>query len=286
MSNNPFQYLQKEYDTTLQNIKQAEIAEINNPTNRSLEQNYISNVNNFYKVKKEVSQLTNSMINNALPLDIPQLQEHCKDTKMYNMAYPNLRQDLKPLNPPPQQKPSLFVNDIFTGSQSGPVMNVLDMSNNYRSLAQGTSCDKNRNERALASGATRKKCINSSFSNRLNQAQFRSGSDVVAMQADNGNVYHFDNGNRAGAPLCSTAVSLNSHRDIDWTPQNLPVLTTMNKDVYVNNLMAQRQQQQECKQNQANQRANYTNYLNSRASGSLNNPNNPIWKPLDSKYLN
>lgn len=281
MSNNPFQYLQKEYDTTLQNIKQAEIAEINNPTNRSLEQNYISNVNNFYKVKKEVSQLSNSMINNALSLDIPQLQNHCENNKMYNMAYPNLQQDLKPLNPPPQQKSTLFVNDLFTGSQGGPVMNVLDMSNNYRSLAEGTNC-----ERALASGATRKKCINSSFSNKLNQAQFRSGSEVVAMQSDNGKVYHFDNGNRAGAPLCATAASLNMHRDVPWTPQNLPVLTTMNKDAYVNNVMAQRQQQQECKQNQAFRRLNYANYLNNKASGTLNNPNNPIWKPLDSKYLN
>lgn len=278
MSNNPFQFLQKEYDTTLQNIKQAEIADINNPTNRSLEENYISNVNNFYKVKKEVSQLSNSMINNALPLDIPQLQSHCENNKMYNMAYPNLQQDLRPLNPPPEQKPSLFVNDLFTGSQGGPVMNVLDMSNNYRSLAEGN--------RAVTKGSTRKKCINSSFSNKLNQAQFRSGSEVVAMQADNGNVYHFDNGNRAGAPLCATAASLNMHQDVPWTPQNLPVLTTMNKDAYVNNVMAQRQQQQECRQNQAMQRANFTSYLNNKASGALNNPNNPIWKPLDSKYLN
>lgn len=282
MSNNPFQYLQKEYDTTLQNIKQAEIDEINNPTNRSLEQNYLSNVNNFYKVKKEVAQLSNSMINNALPLDIPQLQNHCQNNKMYNMAYPNLQQDLKPLNPPPQQKPSLFVNDLFTGSQGGPVLNVLDMSNNYRSLAEGTTCDQNRSLRA----GNINKCTNSSFSNKLNQEQFRSGSEVVAMQGDNGKVYHFDNGNRAGAPLCATAVSLNMHRDIPWTPQNLPVLTTMNKNAYVNNVMAQRQQQQECKQNQAFRRANYTNYLNNKAAGSLNNPNNPIWKPLDSKYLN
>jgi hypothetical protein len=160
-------------------------------------------------------------------------------------------------------------------------MNVLDMSNNYRSLAEGTNCDKNR-----AITLNNKKCTNSSFSNRLNQAQFRSGSEVVAMQADNGNVYHFDNGNRAGAPLCATAASLNMHQDIPWTPQNLPVLTTMNKDAYVNNVLAQRQQQQECKQNQAFRRANFTNYLNNKASGPLNNPNNPIWKPLDSKYLN
>ncbi len=287
MSNNPFQKLQNEYDVTLQNIKNSEIAELQNPMNRSLENNYVHNVDNFFKVKQQVANLSNQMINNneISPLSIPQLQEYCQNNKLYNVAYPNLQADLRPLRPLPPQPKSIFVNDMFTGSNErmggGPMMNVLDMSNNYRSLAEGNDCDKARNMNRSLSAP--KKCINSSFSNRLNQAQFRSGSEVVAMQADNGNVYHFDNGNKINAPLCATAASLNMHRDPSWVPQDLPVLNTINKEIYMNKLNAQ---QADCRQQQAMNRANFMNYQNAQASGPLNNPNNPVWKPLDSKYLN
>lgn len=278
MSNNPFQYLQNEYDTTLSNIKKAEIEENKEPLNRNIEQNYQSNVNQFFKLKQDIATLSNSMVNNTIPLDIPQLRNYCENNKMYNMAYPNLDNDLKPLNPSTDKKPSIFVNDLFTGSNSGPVMNVLDMSSNYRSLSD----KKNNCQRSV----NLNRCTNSSFSNKINQAQFRSGSDVVSMMADNGNVYQFDNGNRANAPLCSTPAKLNQFRDVPWTPQNLPTLTTMSKNAYTNNIMAQKQQQNECKERQAMQRMNYYNYNNAKTSSSLNNPNNHVWKPLDSKYLN
>lgn len=285
MSNNPFQQLRNEYDATLSNIRQAEIQENKDPSNRSIEQNYQSSVNNFYKVKEEVAQLSNSMVNNEISLNIPQLKSYCENNKMYNVAYPELPNALRPLNQPTEQKPSLFVNDLFTGSGGGPVMNVLDMSNNYRSLTQGLQCSGNNN-RSLSNASNINKCTNSSFSNRINQSQFRSGSDVVSMMADNGNVYQFDNGNRSNSPLCRIPASLNQYRDIPWVPQNLPTLTTMSKDAYVNNVLAQKQQQVECNQRQAMKRAQYYNYNNVQGGLPLNNPNNPVWKPLDSKYLN
>jgi hypothetical protein len=274
-NSNPFQQLQNEYDTTLENIKKAEISENKDPSNRNLEQNYVHYVDNFYKIKKDVSQLANSMINNSQSLDIPQLRSQCNDSRdMFNMAYPNLANDLKPLNPPPMQPKSLspFVNDMFLGSQQGPVMNVLDMTNNYRYLN-----DKKRFNRANTIG-----CTNSSFSNQVNQAQFRSGSDVVSMMADNGQVYQFDNGNRANAPMCATSQTFDNHQDVNWSPQNLPVLTTMNRQKYLNSL-ATSNQQMETQQN-AYKEIQRSEIMSNNSL--MNNPRNPIWKPLDSKYLN
>jgi|CXWK01.1.fsa_nt_gi hypothetical protein len=270
---NPFQKLQNEYDTTLENIKQAEISEIKDPSNRNAEQNYVHYVDNFYKIKNDVSQLSNSMINKSQSLDIPQLRSQCNDSRdMFNLAYPNLANDLRPLNPPPVQTKNLspFVNDMFLGSQQGPVMNVLDMTNNYRYLN-----DIKRFNRANTLG-----CTNSSFSNQINQAQFRSGSDVVSMMADNGRVYQFDNGNRANAPMCATSQSLDNYQDVEWLPQNLPTLTTMNKEKYLNNLTIANQQM-------ATQQNSYKEIQRNASNNSMmNNPRNPIWKPLDSKYLN
>lgn len=276
---NPFYRIQKEYDTTLENIKQAEISEIQNPSDRSLEQKYLNYVDTFYKIKKDASELNNSMINNSQSLDIPQLRELCNDANsMYNMAYQNLSNEMKPLNPPPipnGSSRSPFLNDMFLGSQVGPVMNVLDMTNNYRSLNE---------TRKRMNRADTVNCTNSSFSNRINQAQFRSGSDVVSMMADNGKVYEFDNGNRANAPMCATSQSFNNHIDKSWLPQDLPVLTTMNREKYLSNLLSQEQNQQnQC--NAASARALALQNINS-ANNPMNNPRNPIWKPLDSKYLN
>jgi len=272
---NPFQQLQKEYDNTLENIKRAEISENKDPSNRNLEQNYVHYVDNFYKIKKDVSELSNSMINKSQSLDIPQLREACNDANsMYNMAYPNLSNDIKPLNPKPVETKSLspFVNDMFLGSQQGPVMNVLDMTNNYRSMM-----DRKKTFRANTIG-----CTNSSFSNQINQAQFRSGSDVVSMMADNGQVYQFDNGNRANAPMCATSQTFDNYQDTNWLPQNLPVLTTMNRQKYLSSLATSNQQMD----SQQNMYKNMQRNEMMSSNSLMNNPRNPIWKPLDSKYLN
>lgn len=270
---NPFQHLQKEYDTTLENIKKAEISENKDPSNRSLEQNYVHYVDNFYKVKQQAADLSNSMINYNRTLDIPQLQ-NCNNN-MFNVAYPNLANEIQPLSNPlsnsNNKKPdnSIFLNDMFLGDRQGPIMNVLDMSNNFRSMA-------NRNRRLQRADTV--KCTNSSFSNSINQAQFRSGSDVVSMMADNGKVYQFDNGNRANAPMCNASQMNNTYQESAWLPQDLPVLTTMSKGQYLSNLAQQQQQAQAPLQHVPLQRGG--------GGVGLNNPRNPIWKPLDSKYLN
>jgi hypothetical protein len=99
------------------------------------------------------------------------------------------------------------------------------------------------------------------------------------MQADNGKVYHFENGNKAGAPLCSASNYANTYREPSWLAQDLPSLTTMDKEQYYNRLASQPN---------CGAKVNFMRYDTSRGAGvsSMNNPNNPIWKPLDSKYLN
>lgn len=291
---NPFNQIQQEYVSSIDTIKKVELAEVKDPMNRSLEQDFVKSVDNFIKVKLDAAHLSNSMINPSEPLNIPQLQEYCQNNNMFNMAYPNITPQ-KSVRKPAE---SIFVNDMFVGDSAGPMMNVLDMSSNYRSLAQKNPCGNRSQNMPVNQNINRNGgCVNSSFSNRVNQEQFRSGSNVVAMMADNGKVYHFDNGNRAGAPLCASPNNFNQHDDMPWTPQNAPVLTTMTKEQYVNNLQAQ--QRADCQNRQARERAMFDTRMNLQASAPLNNPNNPVWlnpnnpdhnkpawKPLDSKYLN
>ena len=271
---NPFKRIQEEYDNSLKEIKNSETS--NN------ERGYINSVDNFMQVKKEASNLYNQMRNDSIPLNIPQLKPppqqyvHQFAPPQYNMAYPQLYnqdayvQNSIPTIQPPPIRPSIFINDIFTGvgdSNMNSAINVIDVPNQQQQFQP-----QNRSAPSRSPG----KCINSSFSNKLNQAQFRSGDDVVSMQADNGNVYQFNNGNRSNAPICASPQIFDQSVDPKWSPQNAPSLGTSTKEQYQQNLAAEFYKQEQARKN------NFMNYFNS----PMNNPNNPVWKPMDSKYLN
>lgn len=296
---NPFKRIQEEYDNSLNQIAQSEISD-----NR---ERYLNNINNFMDIKREAANLYNQMRNDSIPLNIPQLQNQTKPLAnvpvvqppplqpqqsfipahqfvppQYNVAYPQfynpkLYEPTEPkiqYLPTPTPKPSIFINDIFTGvgdPSLESVRNVVEITPLQQQQQQ-----QELQQRAAAMRAAKKpgKCFNSSFSNMINQAQFLNGDGVVSMQADNGQVYQFNNGNRANAPICSIPNIMGDNMG-KWSVQNAPVLGTVTKEQYQQNLAVEFKQQQEA-------RNNFMNYFNS----PLNNPNNPVWKPVDSKYLN
>lgn len=293
---NPFKRIQEEYDNSLNQIAQSE--------NSNNQERYLNNINNFMDIKREAANLHNQMRNDSIPLDIPQLRNLNIPLAnvpvvqppplrpepfipapqfvppQYNVAYPQfynpkLYEPTEPkiqYIPTPTEKPSIFVNDIFTG--------VGDPSlNSVRNVIEITPEQQAAQQAALQRAAYRApkkpgKCFNSSFSNSVNQAQFLNGDGVVSMQADNGQVYQFNNGNRANAPICSIPNIFGDNMG-KWSVQNAPVLGTVTKEQYQQNIATEFKQQQEA-------RNNFMNYFNS----PLNNPNNPVWKPMDSKYLN
>lgn len=273
---NPFKRIQEEYDNTLQEIKNAEIS--NN------ERSYVNNVDKFMKIKKEASNLYNQMRDDSIPLDIPQLKNSQQSymqfiPPQYNNAYPQMytqnnaylqqSSNFEKTKPIPQT--SIFINDLYTGvgdSNLNSVFNVIDNKNDSANMAG----------RTYLQAPKKPICINSSFSNNVNQSQFLQGNDVVSMQADNGNIYQFNNGNKGGnaPPMCASPHLFNQHLDQKWLPQNAPMLGTITKEQYQQKVSTEYYKQQQARQN------NYMNYSNS----PLNNPNNPVWKPIDSKYLN
>lgn len=267
---NPFKRIQEEYDNSLEEIRNSET---------SNERSYINSIDKFMQVKKEASNLYNQMRNDSIPMNIPQLQPqqpqyaHQFAPPQYNMAYPQLyNQDayvqnsattFKPIPP----RPSIFINDIFTGvgdSNMSSVRNVIDEQ------------ARPQNQHGSLPSRSPGKCINSSFSNKINQTQFRSGDDVVSMQADNGNVYQFNNGNQSNAPICASPQIFDQSMEPKWLPQNAPTLGTITKEQYQQSVAAEFYKQEQARKN------NFMNYFNS----PMNNPNNPVWKPMDSKYLN
>lgn len=294
---NPFKRIQEEYDNSLNQIAQSE--------NSNNQERYLNNINNFMDIKREAANLYNQMRNDSIPLDIPQLQNQNGGPlsnvpvlnppplrpepfipapqfvpPQYNVAYPQfynpkLYEPVEPkvqYVPTPTEKPTIFVNDIFTGvgdPSMNSVRNVVEISPEQQKQQQ-------QEMQRAAQRAIKKpgKCFNSSFSNMINQAQFLNGDGVVSMQADNGNVYQFNNGNRANAPICAPPNIFGDNMG-KWSVQNAPTLGTVTKEQYQQNLAVEFKQQQEA-------RNNFMNYFNS----PLNNPNNPVWKPMDSKYLN
>lgn len=272
---NPMNTLVNKYNDSLQNIEQLEM---NRSVDPMFNQQYVQSVDQFFNVKKQVSDMYNNM---RTPL--PQIA-----------TAPDYRMLQAPISPIPQRKPTnfqppptIFLNDLYTGLNGNVqtdkgVRNIIEENpyQNYQLQEQQNYANTRKQQTQNSPGLFLKKCVNSSFSNKLNQSQFRSDSDVVLMQTDNGSVVPIDNAD-AIAPnsmKCGTYNPNSISMGYSFDPLSAPVLASISKNQYMNNLAAEFNRQNSVR----NQHLKETNRMNR----PLNNPNNPIWKPLDSKYLN
>lgn len=262
---NPLQSIVEKYNTTLNEIESD-----NNPSvDRAL-------VNNFFDIKKQVADIYNSMRNNGPPLMAPG-----------NASPPYI---------PPQALAAaaktsgpIFLSDMYNG-YNGPNDKSLRTltGNDYavrneiepNPLAQQQQFQRmqQRNNPNVMAPMFAKRCINSSFSNDINQNQFRSDADVVMMQADNGSLIPVNNANvydRAATQICKPTFDQNFFQNEEYTQQNMPVLKSVTKQQYQQNLAREFARQNEVR--------DIT--LNPWSNNPLNNPANPIWKPVSSKYV-
>jgi len=259
---NLLQSIVEKYNTTLNEIE----SDKNPSVDRAL-------VDNFFDIKKQVSDIYNSMRNNSPPLMTP---GNTITPYIPPQALAAARNTVGPI----------FLSDMYNG-YNGPNDKSLRTltGNDYavrneiepNPLAQQQQFQRmqQRNNPNVNAPMFAKRCINSSFSNALNQEQFRSDADVVMMQADNGSIVPINNANvydRSGMPKCNQrAYDFANFQNEEYTQANMPVLKSVTKQQYQQNLA-----QEMARQNQARDVSFYN---------PLNNPANPIWKPVSSKYV-
>lgn len=263
---NPLQSIVEKYNTTLNEIE----SDRNPSVDRAL-------VDNFFDIKKQVSDIYNSMRNNSPPLMTP---GNTITPYIPPQALAAARNTVGPI----------FLSDMYNG-YNGPNDKSLRTltGNDYavrneiepNPLAQQQQFQRmqQRNNPNVNAPMFAKRCINSSFSNALNQDQFRSDADVIMMQADNGSLVPINNANvydRSGIPKCNQrAYDFANYQNEEYTQANMPVLKSVTKQQYQQNLA-----QEFARQNEVRDVT-----LNPWANNSLNNPANPIWKPVSSKYV-
>lgn len=269
---NPLQNMVEKYNKTLNEIENN--GNNSNNMDRAL-------VENFFDIKKQVANIYNGMRNNSLPLGSPDNTKTPHSPHTPNQSRP----------PPPSSNPgSIFLSDMYNG-YNGPndTSNRSLSGNDYavrntivpNPLAQQQQFQRmqRQQQQQNANPMFAKRCINSSFSNALNQSQFRDNSDVIMMQTDNGNMVPINNANvydRSAAQQCKPAFDHNM-MGIDEQPtwQSMPILTTVTKQQYQQNV-----DQEMARQNQVREMA-----PNPWSNNPLNNPANPVWKPVQNKYM-
>lgn len=261
---NPLQSIVEKYNTTLN--------EIENDTNPSTER---ALVDNFFDIKKQVADIYNSMRNNGPPLMTP-------GNTITPYVSPQALTASKSVGP-------IFLSDTYNGLNGPNDKSLRSLNGNDYAvrteivpnpLAQQQQFQRmqQRNNPNINASMFPKRCINSSFSNNVNQNQFRSGLDIVMMQADNGSLVPINNANvydRSAAQSCKPAFDHNYFQDQEYTQQNIPLLKSVTKQEYQQNLAKEMSRQNEVR--------DIT--LNPWSNNPLNNPANPIWKPVSSKYM-
>ena len=265
----PLQSIVEKYNTTLNEIEND-----NNPTTeRAL-------VDNFFDIKKQVADIYNSMRNNSPPLMTPgntitpYVPPQALAAAARNTVGPIFLSDMyNGYNGPNDTSlRTLTGNDYAVRNEIVP--NPLAQQQQFQRMQQ-----RNNPNFAPQQGAMfAKRCINSSFINDVNQSQFRSDSDVIMMQADNGSLVPINNANvydRAATQMCKPAYDHNYFQNEVYTPENMPVLKSVTKQQYQQNLA-----QEMARQNEVRDLT-----LNPWSNNPLNNPANPIWKPVSSKYV-
>jgi hypothetical protein len=260
------QSIVEKYNTTLNKIEND-----NSPADeRAL-------VDNFFDIKKQVADIYNSMRNNGPVLPTP-------------------GNTITPYIPPQalaaQHKKgnSIFVSDMYNG-YNGPdsmatarssggdyvVRNEI-LPNPLAQQQQFQRMQQRGNPVLQGQGAMfAQRCINSSFSNNVNQGQFRNDSNVVMMQTDAGSLVPINNAHiydRAATESCKPAFDQKYFQNEQYTQQNMGMLKSVTKQEYQQNLAHEMARQNEVRA-----------ASNPWSNNSLNNPANPIWKPVSSKYV-
>lgn len=271
---NPINTLVTKYNDSLQNIEQLEM---NRSVDPMFNQQFAQSVDEFFNVKKQISNVYNNM-------RAPLFPQYTQSPSERSLQCDTRQQQQRAMQ---QQPPTtIFLNDLFTGQNGGfntdkGVRNIIE-ENPYQQaqLQQQQNYANSRKFQQNSPDLFLKKCVNSSFDNRLNQPQFNSNSDVVFMQTDNGSVVPIDNADMLSpnAMKCGTYSPNNISNGYSFNPLSAPVLASISKNQYMNNLAAEFNRQNSVRNTSLNEK----NWVNS----PLNNPNNPIWKPMDSKYLN
>lgn len=258
---NPLQSIVQKYNTTLNEIESEDTVD------RAL-------VDEFFDIKKQVADIYNSMRNNGPPLMTP-------------------GNTMTPYVPPQALAASnrssvgpIFLSDMYNGyngpndnkSQRALVGNDYAVRNEIESnqFAQQQQFQRmqQRNNPNVNAPMFAKRCINSSFNNALNQNQFRSDADVVMMQADNGSLVPINNANvydRSGLPRCNQAFDQNYIQNEEYNQQNMPMLKSVTKQQYQQNLAKEMARQNEVRDVTLNPWNNIST--------------NPIWKPVSNKYV-
>lgn len=264
---NPLQNILSKYNSTINEIEQ------DSGSDRAL-------VDNFFEIKKQVANIYNSMRDNSPPLASPG-----------NTITPYVPNNVNYGNTQPKTMGPIFLSDMYNGfngpndtsnrSMSGNdyavrneiIPNPLAQQQQFQRMQQRNNPNLQHSGKGTMFA---KRCINSSFSNALNQNQFRSDSDVVMMQADNGSLVPINNAyvyDRAATQGCKPAFDAQMMRNEEYTQQDFPILKSVTKQQYQQNIA-----QEMARQNQVREQNPWSN-------NPLNNPANPIWKPVQSKYM-
>jgi hypothetical protein len=128
--------------------------------------------------------------------------------------------------PAPQLRAPLFVGDLFTGDNN--------LTRNVISLPRMSASEYIAQRYPEHGVSFPPPCLNSSFSNALNQNQYNSKADVVLMQTDSGGVVPIDNAMNI-ENTCKRNYMPQMPQDM-WSVANAPVLTSVSKQNYMQNL--------------------------------------------------
>lgn len=237
---NPLQSLVNQYNITLNEIDR----DVNPSTERAL-------VDEFFDIKKQAADMYNSMRNSGGVLETP------GNTITYMPQ------------PQPVYSSPIFVSDMYNGFNGPPVKKMMtgvdyavrnEIGPNPLAQQQLFQRMQNRNNPNVNSVMFPKRCINSSFTDAQ---QFRDNSDVIMMQADNGSYVPINNASvydRSGSPTCASSyTNQNPMNSEELTWQNTPVLKSVTKQEYQQNIAREIARQNQVRENQ--------------------------WKPVSSKYM-
>jgi hypothetical protein len=236
---NPLQMIVNKYNTTLNEIDR----DVNPSTERAL-------VDEFFDIKKQAADVYNSMRNSGGILETP------GNTITYMHQ------------PQPVYSSPIFVSDMYNGF-NGPAPKKMISGVDYAvrneigpsPLAQQQLFQRmqSRNNPNVNAPMFAKRCINSTFTD---SQQFRDNSDVIMMQADNGSYVPINNSavyDRSGGQTCTSSYSNQSPMNGELSWQNTPVLKSVTKQEYQQNIAREIARQNQVRENQ--------------------------WKPVSSKYM-
>lgn len=237
---NPLQSIVNKYNITLNEIDR----DINPSMERAL-------VDEFFDIKKQAADMYNSMRNSGGVLETPG----------NTITYMN--------QPQPVYSSPIFVSDMYNGFNGPQPPKKMTYGTDYavrneigpNPLAQQQLFQRmqSRNNPNVNAPMFAKRCINSSFTD---SQQFRDNSDVIMMQADNGSYVPINNASvydRSAIQTCASSYTNQNPRNEELTWQNTPVLKSVTKQEYQQNIAREVARQNQVRENQ--------------------------WKPVSSKYM-